>query len=42
MVIAGLMAEGQTTIHNLEYLDRVYEDFIEKLKSLKAVIERGK
>ncbi|HOD93444.1 MAG TPA: UDP-N-acetylglucosamine 1-carboxyvinyltransferase [Clostridia bacterium] len=42
MVIAGLMAEGQTTIHNLEYLDRGYEDFIEKLKSLKAVIERGK
>ena len=32
MVIAGLMAEGQTTIHNLEYLDRGYEDFIEKLK----------
>ncbi len=42
MVIAGLMAEGQTTIHNLEYLDRGYEAFIEKLKSLKAVIERGK
>jgi UDP-N-acetylglucosamine 1-carboxyvinyltransferase len=42
MVIAGLIAEGQTTIFNLEYLDRGYEAFIEKLKSLKAVIERGK
>ncbi len=42
MVIAGLMAEGQTTIYNLEYLDRGYEDFIKKLQSLKAVIERGK
>lgn len=42
MVIAGLMAEGQTIIYNLEYLDRGYENLIAKLQSLNAVIERGK
>jgi UDP-N-acetylglucosamine 1-carboxyvinyltransferase len=40
MVIAGLIAEGQTTVYNLEYLDRGYENLITKLKSLNALIER--
>lgn len=40
MVIAGLMADGQTTVYNLEYLDRGYENLINKLKSLNALIER--
>ncbi|MFA7674009.1 MAG: UDP-N-acetylglucosamine 1-carboxyvinyltransferase [Clostridia bacterium] len=40
MVIAGLIADGQTTVYNLEYLDRGYENLINKLKSLNALIER--
>ena len=40
MVIAGLMARGETTISNIEYIDRGYERLDEKLKALGADIER--
>jgi UDP-N-acetylglucosamine 1-carboxyvinyltransferase len=40
MVIAGLIAEGRTEVHNIKYIDRGYENFGEKLKSLGADIER--
>ncbi|NPA52215.1 MAG: UDP-N-acetylglucosamine 1-carboxyvinyltransferase [Aquificae bacterium] len=40
MVIAGLIAEGYTTIHNLHHLDRGYEKIDLKLSSLGANIER--
>ncbi len=40
MVIAGLMAEGQTDISNLHHIDRGYEDLVGKLKSVGASIER--
>lgn len=40
MVIAGLAAEGTTEIHNIKYIDRGYENFVGKLKSLGADIER--
>ncbi len=40
LVIAGLMADGVTTIYNLEYLDRGYEKFIQKLEELGADIKR--
>lgn len=40
MVIAGLMARGETTVSNIEYIDRGYEKLEEKLKALGADIER--
>ena len=40
MVIAGLMAPGKTVVQNIEYIDRGYEDLVEKLMSLGGVIHR--
>lgn len=40
LVIAGLVADGVTTLYNLEYLDRGYERFIQKLEELGADIKR--
>lgn len=40
MVIAGLMARGETAISNLEYIDRGYEKLDEKLRDLGANIKR--
>ncbi|NJD01678.1 MAG: UDP-N-acetylglucosamine 1-carboxyvinyltransferase [Ruminiclostridium sp.] len=40
VVIAGLIAEGKTEVHNIKYIDRGYEDFTGKLKALGADIER--
>lgn len=40
VVIAGLAAEGQTEVHNIKYIDRGYEDFVGKLRSLGAEIRR--
>jgi UDP-N-acetylglucosamine 1-carboxyvinyltransferase len=40
MVIAGLAAEGTTEIHNIKLIDRGYEAFEVKLRSLGADIER--
>jgi UDP-N-acetylglucosamine 1-carboxyvinyltransferase len=40
VVIAGLAAEGKTEVHNIKYIDRGYEKFEEKLKSLGADIKR--
>jgi len=40
MVIAGLMAGGQTEITDLEHIDRGYEKMEEKFRSLGAEIER--
>ncbi len=40
MVLAGLVAKGQTEITNLKHIDRGYEDFEGKLKSLGAKIAR--
>lgn len=42
MVIAGLMAHGETVISNLNYIDRGYEKLDEKLKALGADIDRIK
>ncbi|MDH6363706.1 UDP-N-acetylglucosamine 1-carboxyvinyltransferase [Enterococcus sp. PF1-24] len=39
LVIAGLMAEGTTTIFNVEYILRGYDHIIEKLTNLGADIE---
>lgn len=40
MVLAGLIAEGTTEISNIKYIDRGYENFEGKLRSLGAKIER--
>lgn len=40
LVIAGLAAEGETTIHDIYHIDRGYEDYVGKLQSLGAHIER--
>ena len=40
MVLAGLMAHGVTEVYNLKYIDRGYENFEGKLKSLGAQLAR--
>jgi UDP-N-acetylglucosamine 1-carboxyvinyltransferase len=40
LVLAGLIANGETIINDAEHLDRGYENIEEKLKSLGAHIER--
>lgn len=40
LVIAGLAAEGFTTVDDIKYIERGYEDFHIKLQSLGAVMER--
>ncbi len=40
MVIGALMAEGESTVENIEYIDRGYEKIVEKLTALGADIKR--
>ncbi|PSL45769.1 UDP-N-acetylglucosamine 1-carboxyvinyltransferase [Salsuginibacillus halophilus] len=40
LVIAGLVAEGETTVTELRHIDRGYVDFHEKLQALGADVER--
>jgi len=40
LVIAGLSAEGFTTVEDIQYIERGYEDFEEKLRDLGAHIEK--
>ncbi|MBR2973240.1 MAG: UDP-N-acetylglucosamine 1-carboxyvinyltransferase, partial [Clostridia bacterium] len=40
MVIAGLMADGETIVNENKYIDRGYEYFETKLRNLGADIER--
>lgn len=42
LIVAGLAAEGETTIHRLYHLDRGYDRIEEKLKGLGAIVERGR
>ena len=42
LVLAGLMAEGVTTVHRIYHLDRGYENLVEKLQACGAQIERVK
>lgn len=41
LVIAGLGAEGETTIENIYHIDRGYEDLVAKMQSLGARILRA-
>ncbi len=40
LVLAGLVAKGDTEIGKIEYIDRGYCDFVEKLKKIGADIDR--
>ena len=40
LVVAGIIAKGQTEVYNLEYLDRGYENIEEKFRKLGAKIQR--
>ena len=40
LVVAGLVADGETTIGGLEHVDRGYDDFVGRLTSLGARVER--
>ena len=39
-LIAALSAEGTSTIHNIEQIDRGYENIVERLKAIGAKIKR--
>ena len=39
MILAGMIARGETTITNVEYIERGYEDIIWKIKKLGGKIE---
>ena len=41
MVIAGLMADGETTVGNIKLIDRGYESLVEKLTAVGADISRA-
>ena len=40
LIVAALSAEGRSEIHNIEYIDRGYEYFEQKLRALGADIPR--
>jgi UDP-N-acetylglucosamine 1-carboxyvinyltransferase len=40
VVLAGLIAEGETEVQDTFHIDRGYEDFVGKLRSLGADVER--
>ncbi|HEY5265796.1 MAG TPA: UDP-N-acetylglucosamine 1-carboxyvinyltransferase [Acidimicrobiales bacterium] len=40
LILAGLVAEGETTVTGLEHMDRGYDDFAGRLSALGANIER--
>lgn len=40
LVLAGIIAEGQTQVHEIRHIDRGYEDYAGKLRSLGAKVTR--
>ena len=40
LVIAALTAEGYSTVEDIKYIERGYEDFPEKLRKIGAHIEK--
>ena len=41
LVLAGVIAEGETRVHRIDHIDRGYENYVGKLKSLGADVERA-
>jgi len=42
LVLAGLVAEGATTVHRIYHLERGYENIVGKLSTVGARLERLK
>ena len=40
LVLAGIVAEGRTDVHQIRHIDRGYEDYVGKLSSLGACVKR--
>ena len=40
LIIAGIVANGETSLYNIEHIDRGYENIEEKFKKLGANIKR--
>ena len=40
LVLAGIVADGETRVHNIRHIDRGYEDYVGKLTALGADVER--
>ena len=40
LIIAGMVSDGITTVENIQYIDRGYEDVVKKLTALGADIKR--
>lgn len=40
MIIAGLTADGETTVEDIQYIDRGYEDIVEKFSAIGGRIKR--
>ena len=40
LVLAGIVAEGETLVHRVDHIDRGYEDYVGKLSSLGADVRR--
>lgn len=40
LVLAGIIAEGETRVHCVNHIDRGYEDYVGKLSSLGATLQR--
>ena len=40
LVLAGIVAEGETRVHKISHIDRGYEGYVEKLRSLGADVNR--
>jgi len=41
MLIAGMVAQGKTTLENVSHIERGYENFVEGLRSLGAEIVKN-
>lgn len=41
LVLAGIVAEGETRVHNIAHIDRGYEDYVGKLAALGADVTRA-
>jgi len=41
LVLAGLVADGETTVGEISHIDRGYEDFVPKLRACGAHVERA-
>ena len=40
LVLAGIVAEGETRVHKISHIDRGYEDYVGKLRALGADVSR--